>query len=91
MSTKPNGQETASAAARPAPAPARHNRKILCHLCCSPLAKDDRHHYGYQCHACVIREHDLVLMVAKDPDHPEAGWLELSPVEFARRDPNRTA
>lgn len=76
------------AAAGPGPKPrSRRGRRTLCHLCCVTLGRDDRDHYGYQCHACVIREHDLVLMLARDPDHPDAGWLDLSPVELGRPKP----
>ena len=65
----------------------RRTKRTICFHCAVPLATSDREHYGYQCHACVIREHDLVLMLAQDPDHPDAGWLELSPVEIGRPDP----
>lgn len=77
----PDAETKPAAAGRP-PGQAKTRRRVLCHLCCVSLGRDDREHYGYQCHACVIREHDLVLMLAQDPDHPDAGWLELSPVEI---------
>ena len=40
---------------------ARRARRTLCHDCGIVLVADDRLHYVYQCHACAIGEHDLIL------------------------------
>lgn len=61
---------------------ARRTRLILCHDCGGRLAADDRLHYGYQCHACVVVEHDLVLVALREPDHPDAGPLRWSAVDL---------
>lgn len=56
-------------------------RLRLCHHCCVPITAEDGEHYGYQCHACAVREHDLVLLAARDPQHPDLAWLDTVPVE----------
>lgn len=49
--------------------PNRRTRRLVCFHCAVPLKKDHRDHYGYQCHDCVVREHELVLTLARDPEH----------------------
>lgn len=72
--------------------PASRVKRLVCHTCSVPLATDERAHYGYQCHACVVREHELVLTWRSDPDHPDVGSLHDGPVDLgltARRTPAR--
>ena len=59
-------------------------RKILCITCWRPLTPDDTEHYAYHCHACVVDEHELVLAVGRDPDHPERWRLVAGPVDIGR-------
>lgn len=59
--------------------------RFACHPCGILLTADDREHYLYHCHDCAMEEHDLIVAVARDPDHPDAHRLELSPVELAPR------
>lgn len=44
------------------------------------MVKDDRDHYGYACHVCVVREHELTVLMASEPDHPDVEWLDGVPV-----------
>ncbi|MDB5590364.1 MAG: hypothetical protein JWR86_889 [Enterovirga sp.] len=60
----------------------RRAKRLVCHHCSVTLAPDAREHYGYQCHACVVREHELVLLRSTDPDHPDLEWLEAVPVDI---------
>ena len=62
--------------------PDRRKRRLVCFHCAIPLARDDRDHYGYQCHACVVREHELVLTLSREPDHPDVAWLDGIPVDI---------
>lgn len=62
--------------------PASRVKRLVCYECSVPLAKGDREHYGYQCHACVVREHELVLTWRNDPDHPDVGNLHDGPVDL---------
>ena len=57
-------------------------RIVLCHDCCAPLCEDDRLHYVYQCHDCVVLELDLSSLARRDPDHPEVSRLEASAVDL---------
>ena len=65
----------------------RRTLRLLCHDCGFVLTRDDRLHYGYQCHACVVSEHDLLRLVGRDPDHPDAERLSASAVDL--RSPER--
>lgn len=78
------GTDRPAAASRRPARPAEAPRRALCCLCCEELTADDGHHYGYQCHACVAREHDLLLLRDRDPGHPDLAWLDASPVEIPR-------
>lgn len=56
--------------------------RLVCHHCSVTLTKDDRTHYGYECHGCVVREHELVLTWKSDPDHPDIERLFNGPVDI---------
>jgi hypothetical protein len=56
-----------------------------CHHCLAPLTPDEREHYAYECHACVMAEHDLVLTLKTDPDHPDLDRLFSGPVDLGLR------
>lgn len=60
---------------------APRTRLIHCHHCHRVLVADERLHYGYECHACVVVEHELVLLARRDPDHPDLARLGTGPVE----------
>ena len=60
----------------------RYRKRLVCFHCSVPLGKDDHTHYGYQCHDCVVREHELILLQDREPDHPDVDWLETSPVDL---------
>lgn len=62
--------------------PNRRARRLVCFHCSVPIGTVDREHYGYQCHSCVVREHELVLLSARDPDHPDLRWLDGVPVDI---------
>ena len=70
-------------------------RQFYCHDCRAVLVDDDRLHYVYQCHACVMIEHERIGLAARDPDHPDAELLGsgavdvLTPWRPATRDPGR--
>lgn len=53
----------------------------LCHHCAVPLSEDDREHYVFECHTCVMSEFDLGEAVRRDPSHPEAHRLTRGAVE----------
>ena len=57
-------------------------RIALCHDCCAPLCDDDRLHYIYQCHDCVVLEVELSCLARREPDHPDLGRLEASAVHI---------
>jgi hypothetical protein len=56
--------------------------RLVCFHCSVPLAPDDAEHYGYQCHDCVVEEHELILTWLRDPDHPDAARLFSGPVDL---------
>ena len=64
--------------------PRGRSKRLVCFHCAVTLVKADRDHYSYQCHACVVREHELVLLSARDPDHPDVAWLDGVPVDIDR-------
>lgn len=55
----------------------------ICHHCAVVLNRDECAHYVYQCSACVIAEHDLLLRWHGGDDHPELERLFTGPVEIA--------
>lgn len=59
-------------------------RRITCHDCHAILTTDERAHYVYQCHRCVVVEHELVLLSGRDPDHPDVARLGQGAVDIAR-------
>ena len=59
-------------------------RQVLCHDCRVVLSSDDRRHYVYQCHDCVVVEHDLISLASRDPDHPDVERLGRSAVHIDR-------
>jgi hypothetical protein len=59
--------------------------RLLCHDCAVPLTRDEKQHYVYQCHSCVFREHELVLALKTDPDHPDIEQLFSGPVDLGLR------
>ena len=60
---------------------------ILCHDCCAILSADEHDHYVYQCHSCVVIEHDLTRLSAVDPDHPDVARLAQGAVDIAPSPP----
>jgi hypothetical protein len=66
--------------------PKRRAARLVCFHCSVDLKKADREHYGYQCHSCVIREHDLLIMQETDPEHPDLNWLDSIPVYVGPND-----
>ena len=58
---------------------------LRCHHCAVELTSDDRDHYGYECHACVVEEHELLLTWRRDPDHPDVERLFSGPVDIGLR------
>ena len=54
---------------------------LSCHDCSSPLTRDERDHYVYQCHACAMAEHELLLTLKGDPEHPDLVRLFSGPVD----------
>ncbi|MDB5512632.1 MAG: hypothetical protein JWR08_2115 [Enterovirga sp.] len=58
-------------------------RVVICHDCRTTLSKDEREHYGYQCHRCVVVEHELIGLAGRDPDHPDVARLGLSAVDLS--------
>ena len=58
---------------------------LACHHCLVPLTADEREHYAYQCHACVMVEHELVLTLKSDPDNPDLDRLFSGPVDLGLR------
>lgn len=60
----------------------RPRATIVCIRCDDALTSEERDHYGWQCHLCALREHDLERALARDPDHPERDWLEAGPVHL---------
>ncbi len=69
----------------------RRTLRFLCHDCRQLLTKDDRLHYGYQCHLCVATEHDLLHLASRDPDHPDVVRLSASAVELGPDSARRPA
>jgi hypothetical protein len=65
-----------------APSPASRVKRTTCYECAATLTADESHHYGYQCHNCVAREHELLLLWRSDPDHPDTQSLHASPVDL---------
>jgi hypothetical protein len=59
-------------------------RRIICHDCHAVLTKDEHAHYVYQCHRCVVVEHELVLISGRDPDHPDLERLVDGAVDLSR-------
>ena len=59
----------------------------LCHHCAIPLSEDECLHYVFECHVCVMDEHDLELAVRRDPHHPDAARLSGA-VEVSRGRPS---
>ena len=57
-------------------------RRLHCLTCSLPLPADDGEHYGYQCHTCVVREHELVVTLRSDPEHPDVWLLAEGPVDI---------
>ena len=55
-------------------------RQLVCHDCHAVLSADDHRHYVYQCHDCVVVEHDLMTLAARDPGHPAVERLGRSAV-----------
>ena len=55
---------------------------VLCHDCRAVLGPDDRTHYGYQCHSCVVIEHERLHLARIDPRHPEVEHLSRSAVHL---------
>ncbi len=55
---------------------------VLCHDCRAVLGADDRAHYSYQCHSCVVIEHERLRIARTDPGHPEAEHLSRSAVHL---------
>ena len=67
--------------------PTARSTRLVCNHCAVALTPDDREHYGYQCHACVVHEHELVLTWASDPEHPGVDALFQGPVDLGLRHP----
>ncbi|NNM74474.1 hypothetical protein [Enterovirga aerilata] len=65
--------------------PKPRTRRLLCLTCSLPMTRDDREHYGYACHACVVREHELTVTLRSDPDHPDLWRLSEGPVHLGYR------
>jgi hypothetical protein len=61
---------------------APRTKRLACYACAVTLTADESHHYGYQCHDCVVREHELILLWRSDPDHPDTHALHRSPVDI---------
>ena len=59
--------------------------RLACQGCLVPLTADEREHYAYQCHACVMTEHELFLTLRTDPDHPDLDRLFSGPVDLGLR------
>lgn len=57
----------------------------LCHHCAVPLSEDECLHYVFECHVCVVSEHDLEVAVRRDPAHPDAARLLARAVDAASR------
>ncbi len=57
-------------------------RRLVCLTCSLPMTHDDGEHYSYQCHACVVREHELTVTLRSDPDHPDSWLLTDGPVDL---------
>jgi hypothetical protein len=57
-------------------------RRLTCFTCSLPLCADDGEHYGYQCHDCVVQEHELVVTLRSDPEHPDVWLLTDGPVDI---------
>ena len=66
------------------PSTTKRRIRLLCHDCYAVLTADDRTHYVYQCHACVVVEHERLRIHGTDPDHPDAAGLASSAVELTR-------
>jgi hypothetical protein len=49
------------------------------------MTADDGEHYSYQCHDCVVREHELTVTLRTDPDHPDLWRLTDGPVDLGYR------
>ncbi|MDB5557680.1 MAG: hypothetical protein JWQ36_614 [Enterovirga sp.] len=67
--------------------PTARTMRLSCLTCSLPMTSDDGEHYGYQCHACVVEEHELTLILRSDPGHPDLWRLSESPVEHGRARP----
>jgi len=65
--------------------PQPRSTRLVCHHCAVTLTRDEEHHYGYECHACVIREHEMILTWQTDPDHPDAERLFGGPADIGLR------
>lgn len=59
--------------------------RLVCHHCALSLTGDDTEHYGYECHDCVVREHELILVWTRDPAHPDVERLFAGPVDIGLR------
>ena len=62
--------------------PSTRAKRLVCLTCSLPMTPDDGEHYDFQCHACVVREHELVVALRSEPDHPEMVRLMEGPVDL---------
>lgn len=62
----------------------RPRRVLLCHDCRAALTDEEHGHYVYQCHGCVMVEHDALRVAGTNPDHPDAERLSRSAVDLSR-------
>ena len=63
----------------------RSSFRVTCYDCSFPLTPDEWEQYAYQCHSCVMAEHELVLALKTDPDHPDLDRLFSGPVDLGLR------
>ena len=68
----------------------RRTLRLHCHDCRQILTRDDSLHDGYQCHACVAVEHDLLRLAGRDPDHPDVVRLSASAVDLGASPASRS-
>ena len=62
--------------------PRVRTKRLVCLTCSLPMTDDDREHYAYQCHACVVHEHELTVTLRTDPGHPDLWRLTSGPVDL---------
>ncbi len=65
--------------------PSARTKRLVCLTCSLAMTADDGEHYSYQCHDCVVREHELTVTLRTDPDHPDLWRLTDGPVDLGYR------